>query len=396
MNYASWQKALEGERLPLATVDVDAFDRNLEHLATIAKAAGKTVRLATKSIRVPELIRRAIAGGAPFQGLMCYAVEEAAFLASEKFDDFLIAYPTVQPSDLKILRALVDSGAKVALVVDNLDQLALLAPAMKGARTPLRIVVEMDMSLRFLGAHLGVRRSPVRTIADLSALLEATRAFPELKAVGVMAYEAQVAGLGDRNPFKKLMNPVFELVRQLSVRKIARTRARVPGAFEQAGLALEIFNGGGTGSFDFASREPALTEITAGSALLCSHLFDYYSNIRFEPSAFFALQATRSSDEDYITCLGGGYIASGSPGWDKVPVPVLPPGLELLSNEGAGEVQTPLKVEGGIMPEPGMPVLFRHAKAGELAERFNEYLLVAEGAPVARVKTYRGLGLCFL
>ena len=168
---------------------------------------------------------------------------------------------------------------------------------------------------------------------------------------------------------------------------------RLFGSDNYSGIHPEILNGGGTGSLNYAAADPSLTEVTAGSGLLCSHLFDYYSNIRFEPSCFFALQVVRSSDSGFVTCQGGGYIASGEPGWDRVPVPWLPPESELVATEGCGEVQTPLSVRFPL--RPGDPVLFRHAKAGELAERFTEYLLVSGGKIVSRAKTYRGLDQCF-
>ena len=79
-----------------------------------------------------------------------------------------------------------------------------------------------------------------------------------------------------------------------------------------------------------------------------------------------------------------------------MPRPVMPAGLALLAWEGAGEVQTPLRVPVGIALEPGDPVVFRHAKAGELAERFATYHLVREGRVVESVPTYRGEGGCFL
>jgi D-serine deaminase-like pyridoxal phosphate-dependent protein len=44
----------------------------------------------------------------------------------------------------------------------------------------------------------------------------------------------------------------------------------------------------------------------------------------------------------------------------------------------------------------GDPVFFRHAKAGELAEHFAEYLLVRGSRIEGRVPTYRGMGKCFL
>ncbi len=110
----------------------------------------------------------------------------------------------------------------------------------------------------------------------------------------------------------------------------------------------------------------------------------------------FALEVTRKPTPAMVTCLGGGYVASGSAGLDKVPRPYLPAGLTLLPDEMAGEVQTPLRLPVGLDLTLGEPVIFRHSKAGELAERFREYLLVRGAEVVARVPTYRGEEQCFL
>ena len=64
--------------------------------------------------------------------------------------------------------------------------------------------------------------------------------------------------------------------------------------------------------------------------------------------------------------------------------------------EGAGEVQTPLRVPAGVRLELGDPVFFRHAKAGELAEHVPEYLLVRGDQIEDRAPTYRGMGACYL
>jgi D-serine deaminase-like pyridoxal phosphate-dependent protein len=389
---------LHGERLPAVVVDLDAFDRNVAHAARVVRdgSGEHTLRLATKSVRVPALIRRALDHGAPFQGLMCFSAEEVRFLASQGFDDLLLAYPTVQPSDLAALRQVHAGGTRVIAMVDALDQLQTLSQAMAGLDQPLPVAVDVDMSLRIGGAaHLGVRRSPIRTVDQVVRLFEQGADLPGVRMMGLMGYDAQVAGLADRNPFKKAMNPVFRLVRHRSVASINTRRRTIAEALRARGFELELFNGGGTGSLDIVVGEPWLTEVTAGSGLLCSHLFDYYSNIRFEPAFFFALQVVRSSDPTHVTCQGGGYIASGEPGWDKVPIPHDPPGLKLVAAEGSGEVQTPLRVPSGVHLEPGDAVLFRPAKAGELAERFQEYLLVSGGEIVERAKTYRGFGECY-
>lgn len=399
-SYATWCRILTGERYPAAVVDLDAFDANVALVARVLRERGHNhrLRLATKSIRVPELIRRVLAFGPPYQGLMCYAVEEAEFLASQGFDDLLIAYPTVQPCDLTGLRRLHESGTTVRLMVDGIEQLALISHAMRGCSRPFPLVLDIDMSWRPAGGrvHLGVRRSPIRSTVQALQLFEEARHLPGIQLTGLMGYEAQVAGLGDRNPFKRTLNPIARIVRRQSIRAGARLREQLAGELQAAGHSLEVFNGGGTGSVNWTVDEPWLTEVTVGSGFLCSHLFDYYSNIRYQPAAFFALQVTRSSDPGLVTCQGGGYVASGEPGWDKVPRPWLPEGLELLSSEACGEVQTPLRVPVGTHLRPGAPVLFRHAKAGELAEHFADYLLVSAEQVVQRAPTYRGLGQCFL
>ena len=69
--------------------------------------------------------------------------------------------------------------------------------------------------------------------------------------------------------------------------------------------------------------------------------------------------------------LGGGYVASGATRADRQPVPVAPAGLRLDAREGAGEAQTPLLGDAARGLAVGDRVYLRHAKAGELCERFN-------------------------
>jgi D-serine deaminase-like pyridoxal phosphate-dependent protein len=324
---------------------------------------------------------------------MSYCAAEARLLAGDGFDDILVAYPTLQQPDLADLRALHDAGTNVSLVVDSTAGIDALADAMAGVAAPFRCVIELDASWRPLGAHVGVRRSPVRSADDLARVLAHVRSHPQLRCIGVMSYEAHVAGLPDRNPFNRKMNPAFGFVRRRSIRPLAKLRAQVADVFAAAGVELELFNGGGTGSLTWAAHESHLTELTAGSGLLCSHLFDYYSNLDLEPAGGYAVQVVRSSDEGYVTCQGGGWVASGEAGADRLPRPWLPAGLRLVDTEGTGEVQTPLRVPRDTSLALGDPVLFRHAKAGEPAERLDAYLLVSGEAIVERAKTYRGLGL---
>ena len=69
-------------------------------------------------------------------------------------------------------------------------------------------------------------------------------------------------------------------------------------------------------------------------------------------------------------------VASGAAGADRSPVPYLPEGLRYDPQEGAGEVQTPLLGSPADDLLIGDKVWFRHAKAGELCERFDALHLV--------------------
>jgi D-serine deaminase-like pyridoxal phosphate-dependent protein len=159
---------------------------------------------------------------------------------------------------------------------------------------------------------------------------------------------------------------------------------------------LRFVNGGGTGSLERTSAEAAVTEIAAGSGLYGPTLFDAYRAFAPRPAALFALPVVRKPARSIATALGGGYLASGAAAADRLPRPHLPRGLRLDAQEGAGEVQTPLLGPPATSLAIGDRVYFRHAKAGELCERFDKLHIVDGDRVVDTVATYRGEGHCFL
>jgi D-serine deaminase-like pyridoxal phosphate-dependent protein len=389
-------KALGDAPLPAALVDLDALDANVDAIATPIRGAGKALRVASKSVRSVPLLRR-IVERAGARGLMTYTARETAFLADHGCDDLLLAYPTAHRGDAELLARTNARGAVARVVVDCDAHLEILAAAAQkgGARVP--VVVDVDVSWRPLErGHVGVRRSPLRDPHAVVALARRAHDDPHLVFAGVMTYEAQIAGVPDLVPGAPLRAAATRVMKRLSTRDVARARHAIREALDAAGLAPPLWNAGGTGNAAACARDPSVTEVTAGSGFLDSHLFDRYRGLALRPAAFFALQAARRPGPRMVTCHGGGYIASGAPGEDRLPRPVHPAGARLLPLEGAGEVQTPLALAPGTDIPLGAPVLFRHAKAGELAEHFAEYLLVANGELKGRAPTYRGEGMCFL
>jgi D-serine deaminase-like pyridoxal phosphate-dependent protein len=351
---------------PLAVVDLDAFDANATDL--LRRARGKSVRLATKSVRCRPLIDRALAAG--LHGLLAFTLPEALWLER---DDTVVAYPTVDRA------ALASTGDRVTLMVDCREHLDLLHP-------PARVCIDVDAGWWLLGGRLrlGAKRSPVHT-PERAAALAREIVDRGLILEGLMMYEAQIAGLGDRRWAVAAMQ-------RASGRELAARRAAVVAAV-RAVAPLRFVNGGGTGSVERTASEPAVTEVAAGSGLFAPALFDSYRAFEPRPAAFFALPVVRRPSARVATALGGGYPASGPSGRDRLPRPVLPRGLRLDRLEGAGEVQTPLL--GGDL-RIGDRVWMRHAKAGELCERFDVLHLIRGDRIVETVPTYRGEGRCFL
>jgi D-serine deaminase-like pyridoxal phosphate-dependent protein len=124
-------------------------------------------------------------------------------------------------------------------------------------------------------------------------------------------------------------------------------------------------------------------------------LFDSYRAFTARPAAYFALPVVRRPARGIATAFSGGYIASGPAGKNRLPRPVLPSGLKLLGTEGAGEVQTPVRGKAADALRVGDRVWFRHAKAGELCERFDVLQLLEGDRIVGVAPTYRGEGKAF-
>jgi D-serine deaminase-like pyridoxal phosphate-dependent protein len=252
------------------------------------------------------------------------------------------------------------------------------------------------MSSTFPGIYFGVYRSAIKNATDLKKIINSSTSFSNVKWKGLMGYEAQIAGIGDNVPSATFMNKVIGVLKSKSIREIAERRIDCLKVLSDNSIHLDFVNGGGTGSIESTLNEVGITEITVGSGFYQSHLFDNYNNFKHKPALFYSLRIVRKPTNTIFTALGGGYIASGATDAIKQPQPFLPQGMKLIKNEGAGEVQTPFEYRGKEALNIGDLIFFRHAKAGELCERFNELILVRDNKIEQIVPTYRGEQKCFL
>jgi len=386
---------------PFAAVDLDAFWANAADMER--RAASKPIRLASKSVRCRALQERVLARPG-FAGTLAYTLPEALWLAECGTRDILVAYPTTDRRALSALATLnaAQPDSHVTVMVDCRAQLDLIDAAIERAQldddaAPLRVCLELDAGLWALGGRvrIGAKRSPVHTPEQATALAREILARPRLRLVGMMAYEAQIAGLGDSPPGNRARAIAIRALQALSARELAVRRAGAVAAV-RALAPLELVNGGGTGSLHLTAREAAVTEIAAGSGLYGPALFDTYRAFQPRPAALFALPIVRRPGHGIATALGGGYLASGAGDRTRLPRPYLPAGLRLDRQEGAGEVQTPLLGAPAERLAVGDRVWMRHTKAGELCERFDRLHLIEGDRILEEVPTYRGEGQCFL
>ena len=389
---ARYARATAGLDPPFALLDLDLFWANGKDL--LRRAHGKPARVASKSLRCRALLER-ILERPGFAGLLTFTLPETLWLAGHGIEDLLLAYPTADRAALRELGAL-DVPRPPIVMVDSADHLDLIDAAAGRGRRPIRVCLDFDTSLELAGGRvrIGAKRSPLRTPGDVAALAREVVGRPGFELAGIMGYEAHVAGLGDA-PANRALGLAVRRMQRAASAQLAERRAAVVAAVREV-ADVPLVNGGGTGSLEATAVEAAVTEVTVGSGFYGPTLFDRYARFRPHPAAMYCLPVVRKPSTGVATALGGGYPASGAAGRDRLPSPYLPGGLRLTTTEGAGEVQTPLTGRAARSLRVGDRVFLRHAKAGELCERFPSLHVVAGGELVDELPTYRGEGRTFL
>ena len=215
-----------------------------------------------------------------------------------------------------------------------------------------------------------------------------------------MAYEGQIAGVGDGIPGKPLRSAAIRFMQARSERDIRERLPRIVEAVREVaadGGELEFVNGGGTGSLARTAAAGIVTELTAGSGFYAPALFDNYRSldaragrVLLPPGRPPPGRRGRDPARRRLPRLRRRPATTGCPS------PTCPAGLRFDRQEGAGEVQTPVPGAAAYKLRVGDRVYLRHAKAGELCERFDSLYLVEGERIVDEVPTYRGEGKAFL
>jgi D-serine deaminase-like pyridoxal phosphate-dependent protein len=384
---------------PYGVIELSALSHNAFDL--LDRANGVPIRVASKSIRVRGVIDAVLALPG-YAGVLAYTLPEALWLAADAptragITDVVVGYPTAHRAGLRRLATSPELASRVTIMIDSVEHLdlvdAVIAP---GERESIRVCLELDAGWDSkLVGFTGVRRSPLRTVEQMTALARIVVDRPGFTLVGIMAYESQIAGQVNDPQGRPVYAKAVRWMQTNSAAELAERRGAAVASVRQI-ADLEFVNGGGTGSLESTGADSSVTDIAAGSGLFGPHLFDHYTHFHPAPAAAFALSVVRRPNDDHATLMGGGWVASGPPAADRLPKLVWPEGLRMLPREMAGEVQTPVTGPAARALRTGDRVWARHTKAGEISEHLNTFIVVSDGRIVDEVPTYRGEGQVFL
>jgi len=227
---------------PALVLDIDAAQRNIDHMASELKQMGKaTIRPHYKTHKSPDLARRQLQAGAV--GLSMATVWEAAVLAAAGMDDLFVVNTVSHPAKLRMLAELARDH-RILVAVDEPANAAAHSAAAVAAGSTLGIMVEVDT---------GMDRCGVDTAQDCLALARRVTDLPGLRFEGITGYEGHCS-----------LTPDSDL-RHERQREAMTFFTEVAGLLESNGVPCPIRSAGGIATWKWTAAFPGLTEIQAGT-----------------------------------------------------------------------------------------------------------------------------------
>ena len=227
---------------PALVLDVDAAQRNIDHMASELKQMGAAViRPHYKTHKNPDLARRQLQAGAG--GLSMATVWEAAILAAAGMDDLFVVNTVAHPAKLRVLARLARDH-RVLVAVDEAANAAALSAAAVAAGSTLGIMVEVDT---------GMDRCGVDDAADCLAVARQVMDLPGLRFEGITGYEGHCSLTPDND------------LRHERQREAMKFFTGVAGVLEADGIGCPIRSAGGIATWNWTAAYPGITEIQAGT-----------------------------------------------------------------------------------------------------------------------------------
>ena len=227
---------------PALVLDIDAAQRNIDHMASELKQIGAAViRPHYKAHKNPDIARRQVAAGAG--GLSMATVWEAVVLAAAGFDDLFVVNTVAHPAKLRVLAELAREH-RILVAVDEAGNAAALSAAAAQAGSTLGIMIEVDT---------GMDRCGVDSAADCLTLARQVTGLPGLRLDGITGYEGHCSLTPDND------------LRHDRQREAMAFFINVAGMLEADGIACPIRSAGGIATWNWTAAFPGITEIQAGT-----------------------------------------------------------------------------------------------------------------------------------
>src|ERR1044072_493405 len=211
---------------PFAFVDLDAMAANTAEM--LGRASGKPIRVASKSLRCRALLERILRSDSGFEGLRTFPLRDTLWLAEQGFENLLLAYPTTDIEALRelALRSAANPGDAPIVMVDCNEHLEMIESVLGSGAAPVRVCIDLDASWWALRGRVkvGPKRSPVHTVEQAVALAREIDRRPQLELTALMAYEGQIAGVGDQPPGRGMRGSAVRFMQRRSAAELAERR----------------------------------------------------------------------------------------------------------------------------------------------------------------------------
>ena len=176
-------RRLDEVETPVAVVDLDRLDANLQDLQSYTDEHGIALWPHTKTHKSPEIGLRQLALGAG--GLTVAKTGEAQVFQEAGAPRILVHYPTFGADKWDRLADLAAGGLELTVAVDGLAPAEGLAAALQRRGAKAELLVELDV---------GLHRTGQTTSAGAVALAQQLERLPAVEVAGISCYPGHCRG----------------------------------------------------------------------------------------------------------------------------------------------------------------------------------------------------------
>lgn len=226
---------------PALCVDLDRMAQNIRAVHNALRGTGVGVRPHAKTHKCPEIARMQMAAGAV--GICTAKISESEIMLTNGIAHVLMTGVNITVPKIRKAMELRKKYSGFIQATDNPTNVQDLQDAARAAGIIADVVVDIDV----------MRRSGVTPGDPALSLAKLVDRMPNLKFRGLLAYDGGVQHVtGFQKRKEKALQNFEPAVMTFEMAK-------------KAGLNVEIFSGGGTGTYNIMTEVPGFTDVQVGS-----------------------------------------------------------------------------------------------------------------------------------